>query len=130
MVWAFYSFVIDRVNAGGGNIIANTRRTFLYGILFMIPLMVFDGFSVTLDEVMRPVNLFNLVFLGVGASALCFASWSGAMKRLGPLVSGCYIYIIPAVTTFFSFIILGEAITPASLAGTALVILGLFVSNR
>ena len=130
MVWAFYSFVIDRVNAGGGNIIANTRRTFLYGILFMIPLMVFDGFSVTLDEVMRPVNLFNLDFLGVGASALCFASWSGAMKRLGPLVSGCYIYIIPAVTTFFSFIILGEAITPASLAGTALVILGLFVSNR
>lgn len=130
MVWAFYSFVIDRVNAGGGNIIANTRRTFLYGILFMIPLMVFDGFSVTLDEVMRPVNLFNLMFLGVGASALCFASWSGAMKRLGPLVSGCYIYIIPAVTTFFSFIILGEAITPASLAGTALVILGLFVSNR
>ena len=128
IAWGFYSWFLDRLGRWGDDSIALTRRSFLYGILFMIPLAMLDGFNVG-RELLEPVNIANLLFLGLGASAFCFAAWAGAVKRLGPLLSGSYIYIIPAVTMVFSAIVLGESISMRFIVGTALVITGLFISN-
>ena len=113
----------------GHDVIMTTRRTFFYGLIFMIPVLMVEGFSVSLEEMCDPVNLMNLFFLGLGASALCFVAWAGAIGRIGAVVSGQYIYIIPAFTLVFSFLILGERITLQSALGALLVMAGLFVSN-
>ena len=94
IAWGFYSWFLDRLGRWGDDSIALTRRSFLYGILFMIPLAMLDGFNVG-RELLEPVNIANLLFLGLGASAFCFAAWAGAVKRLGPLLSGSYIYNKP-----------------------------------
>lgn len=129
IIWGFYSYFVDRIALFGHDVIMTTRRTFFYGLIFMIPVLMVEGFSVSLEEMCDPVNLMNLFFLGLGASALCFVAWAGAIGRIGAVVSGQYIYIIPAFTLVFSFLILGERITLQSALGAILVMAGLFVSN-
>ena len=130
IVWGFYSYFVDRIALFGHSVIVTTRRCFFYGLIFMLPVLALDGFSVSASEILAPVNAFNLLFLGLGASALCFVAWGGAIGRLGAMLSGQYIYVIPAFTLVFSYIILGERISLQSGIGAVLVMAGLFVSNR
>jgi drug/metabolite transporter (DMT)-like permease len=70
-----------------------------------------------------------MVYLGVGASAICFVTWNIAIKMLGTVKTSIYIYIVPVITTITSVIILKETITYLSAVGTMLTILGLFLSE-
>jgi drug/metabolite transporter (DMT)-like permease len=78
----------------------------------------------------NPVMLFNLLFLGVAASALCFASWNKASKTLGVVETSVFIYAIPAVTVIVALIFTRERITPFSIAGMILTTAGLSVSLK
>ena len=77
----------------------------------------------------RPVNLLNLRYLGLGASAACFVTWNFALRRLGAVKTSVYIYLVPVVTIFTSALVLHERITPLAALGTALTMLGLFLSE-
>ena len=71
----------------------------------------------------------NLVFLGLGASALCFVTWNMAVKELGPVKTSLYIYLVPALTVLASAAVLGDPLTPPVVAGVLLTIAGLFLSE-
>ena len=64
--------------------------------------------------------MLNLLYLGFGASALCFVTWNWAVRILGAVKTTVYIYLVPVVTVVSSMIILHETITPLAIAGTAL----------
>ncbi len=72
----------------------------------------------------------NLLFLGLLASAACFATWNFAVKHLGAVVTSTYIYLVPALTGAASVIVLGEPFTAPIAAGLVLTITGLALSNR
>ena len=72
----------------------------------------------------------NLLYLGFGASALCFVTWNWAVRILGAVKTTVYIYLVPVVTVVSSVIILHETITPLAIVGTALTLTGLIVSQR
>ena len=71
----------------------------------------------------------NLLFLGLGASALCFVTWGSAVRVLGAVKTSVYIYISPAITLLCSVLILHEHVTLWSLAGAALTLVGLVLSQ-
>jgi drug/metabolite transporter (DMT)-like permease len=73
--------------------------------------------------------LLNLLFLGVGASALCYATWNYAVHRLGPVKTSAYIYSIPVVTIIASMLVLHEPITPIAALGMALILVGMALSE-
>ena len=73
--------------------------------------------------------LFNILFLGLGASALCFVTWNFAVKTLGAVKTSVYIYAVPVITVVTSVIILHEKITVLAAAGTVLTLAGLFLSE-
>lgn len=50
----------------------------------------------------------NIIFLGIGASALCFVTWNFAVKLLGAVKTSVYIYLVPVITIITSAIILHE----------------------
>ena len=77
-----------------------------------------------------PKNILNLMFLGFGASALCFVTWSQAVRLLGTVKTSIYIYFIPVMTVISSVIILNEKLTLYSFAGIILIILGLMISGK
>lgn len=129
LVWGCYSILTKKINNYGYPIIQSTRRTFFYGILFMIPTLFFFDFQIELSRFTNLTYLLNIIYLGLGASAMCFVTWNFAVKILGAIKTSIYIYIIPAITIFTSWLILQEPITLLSLIGALLTIAGLFISE-
>ncbi|HHW38702.1 MAG TPA: DMT family transporter [Bacillales bacterium] len=129
IVWALYSVLTRKISNYGYNTIQITRRFFFYGILFMIPALFLFEFKLGLERFADPVNLFNMIFLGLGASALCFVTWNFAVKVLGAIKTSIYIYMIPVITVVTSILVLHEKITSMAAIGTVLTLAGLFVSE-
>lgn len=129
MVWAFYSVFTRKIGQFGYHTILTTRRMFCYGILFMIPAAMFFCLRLNLERFTNPVYLFNIVYLGIGASAACFVTWNFAVKILGAVRTSIFIYMIPVITVTTSVIVLNEKITKLSAAGITLTMVGLFLSQ-
>ncbi len=129
LVWGFYSVVLRKVGTFGYGTVETTRRTFLYGLAFMVPAMFVLGFDPDLSRLADPGMLGNMLFLGVVASAMCFVTWGFATRRLGAVETSVYIYMVPVVTVVSSALLLGEEITPLAIVGTALTLVGLLLSE-
>lgn len=129
LVWSVYSTLVDRIADAGYETLAATKRIFAWGLLFTMPAVPFAGAFPALGLV-DPLVVANLLFLGLLASAACFATWNFAVKHLGAVVTSTYIYLVPALTGAASALVLGEPMTPPIVGGVALTIAGLMLSNR
>ena len=96
----------------------------------MIPAMFLFDFKLDIERFTNDVYLFNMLFLGLGASALCFVTWNYAVKILGAVKTSIYIYLVPVITVIVSAFILHEIITIKTIIGIALTIAGLFISEE
>ena len=128
-VWACYSILTRKISGYGYPVIQATRRTFFYGIIFMIPALFFFDFKIGLTRFADMTYLFNIVYLGIGASAICFVTWNFAVKILGAVKTSIYIYIVPVITIVTSALILKEPVTWISALGTLMAVAGLFISE-
>lgn len=128
-VWACYSILTRRISGFGYPVILTTRRTFFYGILFMVPALFFFDFEIGLERFADMTHLLNILYLGLGASALCFVTWNLAVKALGAVKTSVYIYMVPVITVVTSVLILKEPVTWISITGTILAVAGLFISE-
>ena len=125
LIWAAYSILVKRITSLGLPALPVTRRIFFWGIICMIPVAAYDGFDVSIDELLIPTVGGNLVFLSFIASGLCFVFWSMTVKLLGAVASTVYIYLIPVVTVATAIVVLGEPLTVFIVVGMLLVIAGL-----
>ena len=128
--WAVYSVLIERV---GVHYPARfiTRKTFFYGLVTTLP------YYLVVHPALPPLGIVldakvwgNLLFLGVVASLLCFWVWAWVIERLGTVVTTNYVYVNPLATIVFASLILSERITAWFLLGSALILVGLWLSNR
>lgn len=129
MTWSVYSILTRKISELGHNAIQTTRRTFFYGLMFMLPLLHFLDFRLEPARYASAVNLGNIIFLGLGASALCFVTWSLAVRLLGAVKTSVYIYMVPVVTVATSVIVLNEPLTPLLVFGASLTLAGLWLSE-
>lgn len=142
--WGFYSLFLTMINKKGYNTILITRKIFFYAILFMIPLMICGVFaenpkstayvelsaSLNAERFSSILNWILLCFLGIIASGFCFVAWNKACNILGTVKISTGLYLIPVITIFFAAIFLNEKITLMGTIGSALTIIGLFVSSK
>lgn len=129
IVWACYSVLTRKISDFGYHTIQTTRRVFAYGIVFMIPTLFLFDCRIGAERFTNPICLGNLIFLGLGASALCFVTWNTVVKVLGAVKTSIYIYLIPVITVVTSALILKEKVTVMSGIGTVLALIGLFLSE-
>lgn len=129
LFWAFYSILTKKSSNYGYNIILLTRRFFFYGLIFMLPALYLFDFEWNLLRFHRPVNLVNILFLGVGASAICFASWNYAVKLVGAVKISIYIYLVPILTIINAVVILDEPFTWIAAIGTLFTLSGVLLSE-
>ena len=129
-IWSAYSLITRHISSFGYPVVQTTRRIFAYGLVFMLPALLIFGFRPSLEAVLEPVNLLNLVYLGLGACALCFVTWNFAVGKLGAVKTSTYIYLVPVVTLATSALVLGEPVTPLSAVGAALTVAGLALSEH
>lgn len=129
LVWACYSILSRKISRFGYPVILSTRRTFFYGILFMIPTLFLFDFELNISRFTNATYLFNILYLGLGASALCFVTWNFAVRKLGAVKTSVYIYMVPVITVVTSILILHEQLTVLAGIGTILTLIGLFLSE-
>ena len=128
-VWAVYSLLMRKISRYGYNTIQTTRRIFTYGILFMLPFLFIFDFHPDFQKIAKPEYALNLIYLGLGASALCFVTWNYAVKVLGAVETSVYIYMVPVITVVTSIAVLKEEITWMAAIGTGLTLIGLLLSE-
>lgn len=105
-------------------------RIFFWGLLCIMPATFLFGQGVPpLPSLIDPINAANLLFLGAIASAACFVTWGVSVKNLGAAVSTTYIYLVPAITSTSSILVLGEPLNCTIIIGVLLTIAGLLLSH-
>ena len=128
-VWAFYAIASKKIAGFGYSPLLTVRRSFIYGMAFMlVPLLLWNNIG-TEREIFTFGNIAGLSFLGLAASALCFVLWNIAVEKLGPVKTSIFIYLVPVITVAASAVFLNEPVTLLSAAGTLLTLFGLFLSG-
>jgi len=132
LAWGTYGVFLEMASAQGFTNLQCTRKIFFWGLLFTalcVPLYG-DALSFDLTRFTDPVMLFNILYLSVGASALCFILWNKAIQLIGSLSTNLYIYLTPVITLTASTLILDEPVTVAAIGATLLIITGLWLSQK
>lgn len=135
LAWAVYSTIGKRIAKLGLSTVATTKRTFAWGLVFMLPFLPVMGFGqgaegAGLAGLLDPVMLDNLLFLGLVASATCYVMWNKAASIVGVVSVSAYLYLTPVVTVVASVIVLAEPLTWQIVLGVALTVTGLVLSER
>ena len=114
--WAFYSLIIKKI--------------FFYGVLTILPAFLLHPLHPDTAVLLQPAVLFNLLFLAVLASLICYVLWNVVLKQLGTVRASNYIYLNPLVTMIASFLILDEKITLVALGGAACIVCGVYWAEK
>ena len=129
LCWAVYSLLMKPATERYSSLFI-TRKVFFYGLVTIIPYyIIVPGFP-TLDVLSRPDVLWNLLFLGVIASMLCFLVWNWVISKLGAVVATNWVYFNPITTIAFAWWLLHEQITVWFLLGTVLILLGMYMADK
>lgn len=144
--WGAYSVLIDKANVRGIAPLTAIRKAFGWSLLMMLPLAAWGGtengfyaidgsFSVNLDwaenvaRFGRVINLVNILFLGVFASALSFIAWSKACATLGVVRTTICLYLEPIIGVGFAAVFLGERPTWTGICGGVIIVVGVLIAN-
>lgn len=130
MAWAVYSVLVALLAGRGYGTLLMTRRIFFYGLVFMIPPAIYEGRLPSPQALANPVNMLNLFFLSLVASALCFAIWSFCIEKLGADRTSSFIYLVPGVTMLAAKGILQEPVGWHTILGATLAVAGVALSQR
>ena len=127
--WAVYSILMKAVSSKYSAVFI-TRKIFFYGLVTVLPMFLIDPWTATFSMLMTPKVVLNLLFLGLIASFLCFALWTVVIARLGVMTASNYQYLNPITTVVASAIWLSEPMTAIAYIGSALILIGVIVSNK
>ena len=129
LMWAIYCLILKPLGKRYSTAFI-TRKVFLYSILSLLVYFLFVPLQMDTEILFHPVVSFNLLFLGIVASMLCFIAWNAAVKVLGPSRTANYIYVQPMSTLVLSSIILSEVITLTSMIGALCIIGGVYLAEK
>lgn len=128
--WAIYSICTRFIFKYGYPLLEVTRRIFIWGLISLIFFLPFQDEVWSMPDLANISILGNLLFLGILASGVCFATWNYALRVLGPIKTTAYIYLTPVITVAASVIFLGEHITLLAAFGIGLALAGLLLSEN
>ena len=127
--WALYSLLMKAVTKRYSTFFI-TRKVFFYGLLTILPYyLLYPGFP-SMEVLFSSLVLWNLLFLGVVASMVCFLLWSWVIRVLGAVVATNWVYFNPIITILFAWWLLHEQITPWFILGTLLILMGMYLCDK
>ncbi|EGB15150.1 protein of unknown function DUF6 transmembrane [Pseudodesulfovibrio mercurii] len=99
------------------------------GTLMLLPAALAQGLIADLGRV-RPVDWGCVVFLGFLATALAYYWYYRAISVIGASRAGIFINMVPAFAVLTGFLVLGEPVHLSLGVGGAMVITGVYLTNR
>jgi drug/metabolite transporter (DMT)-like permease len=101
----------------------------LFGIGFFFPFFYFNEWDRFVTTPATAEALGALLLLAVFASSFAFIFFAYGIARIGVTRANVFANMIPVFTAIFAWMVLDEALTLKKLAGIAIVIGGLFISQ-
>ena len=129
LCWAVYSLLMKPASERYSSLFI-TRKVFFYGLLTIIPYYFFVPGFPSMEVLLHPEVLWNLLFLSVVASMLCYVAWNWVIGKLGTVVATNWVYFNPITTIIFAWWLLHEQITVWFLLGTILILSGMYLAER
>ena len=111
------------------NPISITAYQSLYGLLMFVPLFFFLEMPRLDIRGAESSALLALLYLGVFGSGICFILLTAGMRELGAARANIFANLVPVVTAIVSFYMLKEAMPLIKIAGIAVVIAGLLLTQ-
>ncbi len=71
-----------------------------------------------------------ILYMGVFGTVIGFVWYYKGLKKIGPVKAGLFINFVPVWAIIFAYLILKEPLTPSLFAGAALVIGGVYLTNK
>jgi len=129
LCWAVYSLLMKSATDRYSTFFI-TRKVFFYGLVTILPYyLVFPDFP-PMEVIFSPQVLWNLLFLGVVASMVCFLVWNWVIHQLGTVIATNWVYFNPITTILFAWWLLHEQITIWFLLGTVLILSGMYLCDK
>ncbi len=99
------------------------------GLILFLPLfLIFDLHKLTSTGIVAE-SFTSIILLAVFASSGAFALFAYSVRHLGISRANVFSNLIPLFTALFAFLMVGDKITLRNIAGMAVVIAGLFLSQ-
>jgi drug/metabolite transporter (DMT)-like permease len=101
---------------------------FLLGTILLLPFYLYElnaqgGIAINFS------NSFSILYLGLGASVICFLIWNKAIGALGAGRTALFGNLIPVFSSVEAVILLHEKITTIHIISFILVVAGLVIAN-
>ena len=126
--WVAYSLIGKAVMRDLSPLASVSYSAIVGAVALLIP-ACFEG----LIQNIRDQSILDwscICYLGIFATVVGFVWYYQGVQRLGPTKTGLFINFVPVFAILCAFIILREPITISLVVGTALVISGVYLTNR
>ena len=107
-----------------------TRKSFLYGLLFMAIYCILLHKHFNYPALTNKVVILNILYLGAVSSGLAFILWQQGIERIGSIKASNYIYLVPLLTAIAGVIILNEKMSIKMIIGAILILIGLYIAQK
>ncbi|MBD1174204.1 DMT family transporter [Pelagibacterales bacterium SAG-MED01] len=128
ITWGVYSTLLKKKNFTLP-LLTLVHVVCTFGLIFVFPQFLYEfsqGKVINID-----INLFyTLIFLALFPSIGSYYCWAGAVSIIGANRAGIFLSLIPLFSTMMGIFFFSEKFQFYHLTGAALIILGLFLSNK
>jgi drug/metabolite transporter (DMT)-like permease len=126
--WVSYS-LIGKIVMKDVQPVSAVTYACLVGAAALLPPALFEGMAANLAQY-SPAAWLSIVYLGFFGTCLGFVWYYEGIKQIGPSKSAVFINFVPISAVVMSFFLLGETIDASLLIGAALVLSGIYLTNR
>ncbi|MDP4145823.1 MAG: DMT family transporter [Bacillota bacterium] len=128
VVFAIYSVLLKKVDSKYKQAFV-VKKTFFYGFICIIPITLVSGLKLQKLAYINYNIVFNILFLAVCASVMCFIMWNKAVSVIGAVRTSNYIYFVPLITMAASVIVLKEQVNATMIIGGILIFVGVYFNE-
>jgi drug/metabolite transporter (DMT)-like permease len=125
----FYSVVLKRLTSRYSALTLVSSQN-LIGIFLFLPFFLLMEADQALTVPITGSIVTSFLLLAVLASSAAFVFFAHSVKLIGISKSNIFSNLIPVFTAFFSFLLIQEEFTLRKIAGIAVVITGVYLSER
>lgn len=126
--WALYN-IVSRATAGRFDAVSATCYGTAAGTLVLVPAALVEGGVPSLVAA-PPLAIAGVAYLAVFGTVAAFVLLQVGLRRVGAARASTFALLVPVVGVLSSAWLLGDALSPTTLLGGAIVLLGLWLVQR
>lgn len=125
-----YTLMLKKIDSSYSTLTI-TFWTFMIAAIFFLPMAFWEmGTRNIFLEGIGTKGFIGIIYGAVFSSLIAYVFYTYALKKIPASQVGVSLYMDPVIAVLVAYPLLGETITPAYIAGSALVFAGIFIAER